>query len=193
MNQVNGKDRGGRPRDERLDSAIVTATVELLEERGYNEMSLAAVAERAGTTTAAIYRRWASKAELVAHAVFNLDGDDVVADTGDIVADLSTMIHWAVAKIGRPAALAALAGVLGESREQRVRSAAGSAMAIGLVEVRLARAQADGQLRSDVDTQVLGSLIAGPVIYMLFTGNAARLDERWITGLVSVVVDGARA
>lgn len=147
----------------------------------------------AARASAAIYRRWASKAELVAHAVFNLDGDDVVADTGDIVADLSTMIHWAVAKIGRPAALAAMAGVLGESREQRVRSAAGSAMAIGLVEVRLARAQADGQLRSDVDTQVLGSLIAGPVIYMLFTGNAARLDERWITGLVSVVVDGARA
>lgn len=74
----------GRPRDARLDAALQAATLELLAERGYDALSIKAVAERAGTTTAAVYRRWSSKAELVLHAVFRIEGPDVVADTGDI-------------------------------------------------------------------------------------------------------------
>ena len=81
----------GRPREHRLDDAIVAATVDLLGERGYNGLSLAGVAERAGTTTPAIYRRWSSKADLVLSTVFRTQGDDVVADTGDLDADIRSM------------------------------------------------------------------------------------------------------
>ena len=76
--------KAGRPRDARLDEAILKATVELLEEHGYFDVSLAAIAQRAVTTTPAIYRRWSSKADLVVQAVFRIEGDDVVADTGDL-------------------------------------------------------------------------------------------------------------
>ena len=55
----------GRPRDPRIDAAILAATAELLVTIGYSNLSLAAVAERAGTTKSALYRRWSSKAELV--------------------------------------------------------------------------------------------------------------------------------
>ncbi len=100
-------------------TAIVAATLELLEDRGYNELSLTAVAERADTTTAAIYRRWGTKSALVAHAVFRTDGDEVVADTGDLANDLATMVRWSVKKIYRPVALTAIGGLLGESRTDR--------------------------------------------------------------------------
>ena len=60
----------GRPRDPRIDSAILSATAELLVQMGYSNLSLAAVAERAGTTKSALYRRWSSKAELVHEAAF---------------------------------------------------------------------------------------------------------------------------
>ena len=60
----------------------MAATLSLLEARGYNGLSLASVAEQAGTTTAAIYRRFGSKSELVTRSVFRTDGDDVVAETG---------------------------------------------------------------------------------------------------------------
>ena len=39
-----GQKKAGRPRDAHLDAAIVAATVALLEERGYSDLSLAAVA-----------------------------------------------------------------------------------------------------------------------------------------------------
>ena len=184
--------RAGRPRDPRLEAAIVAATIELLEERGYNAMSLAAVADRANTTTAAIYRRWASKSELVAHAVFRTSGDDVVAETDDVEADIATMIRWSVEKLARPAALAAIAGLLGEGRSDRRDRADDAVTASRLTAERLARAQVAGQLRPDVDVTVLAALIDGPVLHTVFSGTARAIDDAWIADLVKVVLSGAR-
>ena len=60
----------GRPRDPRIDSAVLDATVELLGETDYASLSVDAIARRAGTSKPAIYRRWPSKAHLVHEAVF---------------------------------------------------------------------------------------------------------------------------
>ena len=60
----------GRPRDGQIDDAVLRATVELLERDGYLQLTIANVAERAGTTKPAIYRRWPTKAHLVHEAVF---------------------------------------------------------------------------------------------------------------------------
>jgi AcrR family transcriptional regulator len=181
----------GRPRDRRLDASIVDATLELLAERGYRALSLAAIAERAGTTTAAIYRRWSSTSELVAHAVFRTDGDDVVAETDDLAADLETMVRWSVEKICHPAGLAAIAGLMSEPRDQRRARTAEAAGAARQVVERLERAQRRGELRSDVDAEVLAALIDGPVLHAAFAGPAA-VDDAWIAQLVQVVLDGAR-
>ena len=185
-----GDAKVGRPRDSRLDAAIVDATVALLEERGYSGLSLAAVAERAETTTAAIYRRWSSKSELVAQAVFRTGGDDVVADTGDLAADLETMVRWSVDKIYRPAALAAIAGLLSEPRAERRARASEAATASRLVTERLERAKAAGALRADIDTSVLTALIDGPVLHAALSGLTG-VDDAWISELVRVVLHGA--
>ena len=190
---TNERTSAGRPRDPRLDAAIIDSTIELLTDRGYNELSLAAVADRAGTTTAAIYRRYGSKSELVTKAVFRTDGDDVVADTGDLEADLTTMIRWTVEKLQRPAALAAIIGLLGESRSERRKNAAQSRSASRITAERLERAKDAGELRSDVDASVLASLIDGPVLHVVLGGMANPIDDAWIAQLVRVVLDGARA
>lgn len=182
----------GRPRDPRLDAAIIDATVELLTERGYNYLSLVAVAERAETTTAAIYRRYGSKSELVAKAVFRTDGDDVVADTGDVAADLATMIGWSVEELQHPAALSAIVGLLGESKPERRKSIAQSSAASRLTAERLDRAKVTGELRADVDTSVLASLIDGPVLHAVLGGMPQQIDDEWTAQLVNVVLNGAR-
>ena len=188
----NDQSSAGRPRDPRLDAAIIDATVDLLTERGYNELSLAAVAERAETTTAAIYRRYGSKSELVTKAVFRTDGDDVVADTGDLEADLATMIRWSVEKLQRPAALAAIIGLLGESKSERKKNVVESRSATQLTAERLERAKAAGELRSDVDAELLASLIDGPVLHVVLGGMTTPIDDAWIAQLVQVVLNGAR-
>ena len=61
--------RGGRPRDEAREQAILEAAIDLLAEVGYEAMSIEGVAVRAKSSKATIYRRWPGKAELVADAI----------------------------------------------------------------------------------------------------------------------------
>ena len=69
----------GRPRDPRIDDAVLRATVELLGKSGYADLSVDAIARRAGTSKPAIYRRWPSKAHLVHEAVFPIIRGDRAA------------------------------------------------------------------------------------------------------------------
>ncbi len=54
----------GRPRDERADAAIMTATLDLLAEVGPTGLSVDEVAARAGVSKTTIYRRFATKDDL---------------------------------------------------------------------------------------------------------------------------------
>ena len=55
----------GRPRDPEADHAILTAAFELFLERGLDGTSIALVARRGGLTRATVYRRFATKEELL--------------------------------------------------------------------------------------------------------------------------------
>jgi AcrR family transcriptional regulator len=59
----------GRPRDSSRDLAILDATLSLLTEVGYEQLSMEAVAVRSGVAKTTIYRRYRDKAALVAGAV----------------------------------------------------------------------------------------------------------------------------
>jgi len=84
--------RPGRRRDESRDEAILDAARELLVERGYENMTMDAVAERAGAGKATLYRRWSSKTQLTVDAITchryaDLTVDDI-PDTGSLRGDL---------------------------------------------------------------------------------------------------------
>lgn len=55
----------GRPRDPAKDAAIREAAWDLLAEKGYEGLTFEAVAEKAGCSRATLYRRFASKLELI--------------------------------------------------------------------------------------------------------------------------------
>ena len=78
----------GRPRDRSLDGAILAAARELLAEVGYAQVTMDATAVRAGTSKAAIYRRYKSKAELMFAAGVHGAEANPPADTGSLRDDL---------------------------------------------------------------------------------------------------------
>lgn len=59
----------GRPRESRVSSALLRATLEELAENGYEKTTIAAVAARARTSKQAVYRRYNGKEALIAAAV----------------------------------------------------------------------------------------------------------------------------
>jgi AcrR family transcriptional regulator len=88
--------RPGRKRDATRDPAILDAAIEVLAETGYDGMTIDMVAARAKAGKATVYRRWASKSELVIDAVACLKNahlaKDSLPDTGSLRGDLVAMI-----------------------------------------------------------------------------------------------------
>ena len=185
--------RRGRPRSAQLDAAIVDATLALLAVRGYNGLTLSGVADQAGTTTAAIYRRWSSKADLVLEAVFRTQGDDVVADTGDLDADIRTMVRWSLEKFASPEGRAALGGLLGEPAGAGAGRATQVAVAWSRTGDRLARAVERGEIRPEVDTGALVLQLAGPAMLAAALHGPAAVSDEWVERIASVILDGVRA
>src|SRR3979411_802181 len=83
----------GRPRDPRLGASTLRAAAELLVEIGYSNVTMAAVAERAGTTKTALYRRWSSKAELVHEAAFPATPTALAAPSSGFADDVRAMVE----------------------------------------------------------------------------------------------------
>ena len=106
--------RVGRPRDPRVDEAVRAATLELLVEEGYQATSIQAISRRAGVSAPSIYRRWASKAELIEEAVFPTPFIEPTAETGDVERDLATYCRAILSYLGEPPVRAAIPGLLTE-------------------------------------------------------------------------------
>ena len=79
----------GRPRAADRTPAILRAVIELIDEDGYDRLTIQDVADRAGVGLATIYRRWGTKKELVVEALRAKVVD--LPDTGDPRADLLTI------------------------------------------------------------------------------------------------------
>jgi AcrR family transcriptional regulator len=102
----------GRPRDANISERALSATRELLVERGFDATTIQAVAEHSGVHASAIYRRWPSRIELIEEATFPGLSPLSVQPTGDLGNDLRRFIRAYLAAFSAPAARAAAAGLL---------------------------------------------------------------------------------
>ena len=90
---TNDERRLGRPRDARVDAAVLDAARSLLAEKGYAGTTVEAIATRAGVGKATIYRRWPTREQLLL-AVTTADLPEVATpDTGDLREDLRHRLH----------------------------------------------------------------------------------------------------
>ena len=171
----------GRPRDERADRAIVTATLELIAEVGINDFRMDDVAERAGVGKAAIYRRHASKDDLVTASIAALVSEIAVPDSGSTRDDLLALMRDAVAVYSDPLNAGVMANLVGAMRSRpelgqavRERFLASRRDALRAV---LDRGVARGDLRRDLDFELALDTLGGALFYrLLITGGP--IDER---------------
>ncbi|HZQ32610.1 MAG TPA: TetR/AcrR family transcriptional regulator [Mycobacterium sp.] len=183
----------GRPRNPRIDSAVLDATVELVGKTGYAALSVDAIARRARTSKPAIYRRWSSKAHLVHEAVFPISEATDLPDTGSLAGDVREMVRRTVAVLTTPAARAALPGLVGEMAADLTLHAAllerfGGILSRGLTE-RLADAVMRGEARPDVTAADLTEAVAG-ITFMALLTRGTELDEAWVDRTATLITRG---
>lgn len=84
-----------RRRGAALEEAILQAAWAVIVEQGYGRFTVDAVAERAGTSKAVLYRRWASKPKLAQAAVEHVLASDPVevGDTGTLRGDVIELLR----------------------------------------------------------------------------------------------------
>lgn len=82
----------GRKRDTERTDAILAAAAELLLEVGFDRFRVQDVAERAGSSTATIYRRWPKKEALLAEAIRAMPATKAEI-TDDPIADLRALVN----------------------------------------------------------------------------------------------------
>jgi AcrR family transcriptional regulator len=170
-----GPGRGpGRPRDERVSSAITSAALRQLHELGYGKVSMESVACEAGVARATIYRRYRDKADLITAAIADNSTSHLVDrpsddPRGDLVAYLEEFdqrfAEGCLEVVGTLIGVRQDPGALDLHRQRVV----GPRMRY--VRSLLVRAQVLGQLGDDADLDLALQMLVGSVFARRVAGE----------------------
>ncbi|GAA3809882.1 TetR/AcrR family transcriptional regulator [Cellulomonas soli] len=166
-----------RSPDPQLDQALIEAAVTELVQVGYARLTTAAVARRAGASTASLYRRWPSKHALVAEAATRLAEQALhPADTGSLTGDLTSLLQQKHAAVAGETGIA-LVSLVGQSAHDPELARTLHEAVFGLTRTHIAtildRAAARDELADGLDRDVFADLVIGAVL--------APLVDRWST------------
>ncbi len=187
----------GRPRSERCHNAILDATAELLEEKRYRDVSIEAIAERAGVGKQTIYKWWSSKATLAMEAYALRVMERIPApDTGTIEGDLNFIMIRSCQVLSQGHMASTITGLMGDAQSDPVLLSEFRGVFIAsrreMVSGVLRRALLRGELRADLDIQFVLDLFYGPLWYRMLLQRAP-LDEAFALGVVRSLLPGMKA
>jgi AcrR family transcriptional regulator len=194
----NRRSSGGRPRDAGIDGRVLTAARDLLAEKGLRGFTLDAVADAAGASRSAIYRRWASTDELILDALDDalgqLPGPDPSVAPGNFWDEARDGLQTAVDGLSNPVEHGAIQIWLSRLTHQpalhrrywqrRIQPRREQAIA------SLSAAAADGEISDATDADLLIDMLAGLLVYRYFLTppefRTSESDKEWLDRLVTL-------
>jgi AcrR family transcriptional regulator len=187
----------GRPRDATIDDDVVRCVFELVDEVGPGGITVEAIAERAGVSKSTIYRRWASKEDLLVDAVAGLVGGLDIPEGEGIREVLLHAMGRLKSYMSKTTAGIVLPWMIGEvARGSDIGCRYAEAVIIPGREA-LARHISDaidsGELRSDLDVEMAVDMLLGPIIVTKLLGGYRTPSEGWAEDLIDALLDGWRA
>jgi AcrR family transcriptional regulator len=180
-----------RPRVEGdREAQIFEATLDVLAEVGYDRLTMDAVALKAKASKATLYRRWNGKVSLVIDALHHHHQHEAPAepvDTGSLREDLLTAFCGVGGLTDKPevdtfgAILTAVArdADFAEAFRREVL-----APKLAATTELFDRAKARGEIRDDIDVELLAPALAGIVLHRFFLVGEAPTKE-----LITSVID----
>lgn len=166
---------------------ILAATLEVLVDVGYDRLTMDAVATRAKASKATLYRRWSSKARLVIDALVTSKSPPPDVDTGSLRGDLLAVAccEGGLCDQGSVGLYAGIMTALGRDQEfaEAFRTEIVGAKIAGSQAI-WERARTRGELRDDIDLELIEPALAGIVLHRLFVEGEPPTVE-----LIEKVVD----
>jgi AcrR family transcriptional regulator len=179
--------------DRSRDPAILNAALAALTENGYDATNMDDVAARAGVGKAAIYRRWSSKAALIADTLVHWRPDllsNDAPDTGSLAGDLEAIIE----RVDRNdsdmvTSDLVLRVALEVTRDPELASALDELMLVRgkrSFSLILARAAARGEISADRDWSMVADVVLAMGLLQVVRGQT--VDAKFIRQVIDTVV-----
>ena len=199
MNDAGNQSSGDAARTSgpaRTEAAILEATRELLAEGGVHRLTVERVAARSGVAKTTIYRRWRSKDELALAVLLKMVEQIVeVPDLGNVRMELIGFVDGAVKILGKTLMGRVMQGLVSDlaTDPELGRSFREQIVALRVSEIRrvLERAVERGELRPDIDVDLIHEMLFGPVYYRLLL-SGGELDAGLAERIVDTVLPAIR-
>ncbi len=185
--------RRGRQRSLEAESAVLTATSKLLEKNCLCKITTETIALLSGVSKATIYKWWPNKTLVALDAfLMRMSHDVPTPDAGSAQKDFTEQLKSLIAFYTSPAGRAFCQFIAeGQSdpeflalfRERFLKSRRDD------VRIIWQRGVARGEIRADLESEVVLDLIYGPIIYRLLVGHGP-LNAKEAKTLVSAVFAG---
>ncbi|MFJ4280567.1 TetR/AcrR family transcriptional regulator [Streptomyces massasporeus] len=185
--------RGRRPADE-VRADVFRVVGEVLLEEGIADLTFERVARLSGVSKTTLYKWWPSKGALALDGYFHAVEETLAfEDTGDIRADLTRQLRaFAHIMTGTPAGRV-VTELIGQSQTDEDLATAFRSLYSSerrrLAGERLHRAKQQGQIRDDVDVQILVDQLWGAVYHRMLVPDEPVTDD-FVVALVSNLIDG---
>jgi AcrR family transcriptional regulator len=146
---------------------VLRVAAEEIARTGYAALRVEHVADRAGVNKTTVYRRWPTKADLIAAAMRELFGQhDPLPDTGSVRTDLVVMVRRAILVSSTPEGRAFIRLMAVESGDPEVDALARS-LRSSMMDHRMAiieRGQLRGEVPAGIDARMLLDAIFVPIV-----------------------------
>ena len=185
----------GRPRSEKTKNAILTAAYELLLENGFGTVTIDKIAERAGVSKATIYKWWPNKAAVVMDAFFDaavvrLPIPDTGSTMDDMIIQVNNLAKFLISREGKVINEIIAEGQYDQKLAETYRTIYFKPRRLDSRHI-LERGISRGELRTNLDIELIIDLIFGPLFYrLLITGDV--VDEEFIKNLIKCVFEGIK-
>jgi AcrR family transcriptional regulator len=185
----------GRPRSAQSHQAMLQAALELLAEVGFNAMSMEAIAARAGVGKTTIYRRYASKAELIADAIESVREEIILPDTGTLWGDIEALIENAaqitLSPIGRQTVSMIISSASSNPQFAQIYWTKYLHPRRQSFAVVLERAKARNEVQANLDPDLVFDTMSGIMLYALIFPSTAESWTAYVHRALNLLLRGA--
>jgi AcrR family transcriptional regulator len=178
-----------RPRDPRIEERILDATEELITEHGYAELTMDAIAERAGVGKPTVYRRFRNRDEVVMAVNARASIPVEPVDTGTLLGDIRAVVRGVVPTVNTPAVRATLGPQVGRAIADDAANAVFQETVGGSSDVYMRPIWERGIERGEIDP-ALDYVVARTALgtAVIFSLALYRLDESCVDQIATMWV-----
>jgi AcrR family transcriptional regulator len=192
-----GGRRGGRRRDPATDPAVIDAVLDMVAAGAtLTGLSLVTIAKQAGVSRNSVYRRWKTKDDLYLDVLEAINERRPTLAGADVRDDLAALLRVLAERVADERAGSMLRALNAEAAafprlHDRYFEEIVAPRRAAMKQV-LRRGVERGEIRPDVDLDVISELLVAPLLARMASGGTGRLDpERTARQIVDLVFDGA--